>query len=140
MKPLQPYQRKAFFHETDQMGIIHHSNYLKWFEEARFDLLSQLDFGMNFLEKEGLSSPVLDITCSYKAMVRSNDEVSIYIQVKKLSSARLSFSYQVLKEEQLVATGESSHCFIDSTGKIISLKRNYPHLYQVLEKLSTVDK
>ncbi|MGX7418676.1 acyl-CoA thioesterase [Carnobacterium gallinarum] len=132
---INPYYRKAFFHETDQMGIIHHSNYLKWFEESRFDLLEQLGFGMDFLEREGLSSPVLDIACSYKAMVHFNDEVAIKISVKKISSARLIFSYNVWHDGEIKASGESGHCFINQAGKIISLKREYPELHEILSQL-----
>ena len=49
------YRRKAQYHETDQMGIIHHSNYVKWMEEARIDFMKELGFGYGEVEKRGLS-------------------------------------------------------------------------------------
>lgn len=48
------YRRKAQYHETDQMGIIHHSNYVKWMEEARIDFMKELGFGYGEVEKRGL--------------------------------------------------------------------------------------
>lgn len=137
---LEPYYRKVFFYETDQMGIVHHSNVIRWFEEARFDLLDQLGYGSGFLEEEGLGSPVLDVACQYKTMVRFNDELTIRIGVKSNSSARLTFNYLVLHGDKIAASGETTHCFINKAGKIISLKRQYPMLYQTLEQLKEENK
>ena len=47
------YRRKAQYHETDQMGIIHHSNYVKWMEEARIDFMKELGFGYGEVELRG---------------------------------------------------------------------------------------
>lgn len=133
---LKPYTRKTFFYETDQMGIIHHSNYIRWFEEARFDLLEQIGYGSDFLEREKLGSPVLDVSCQYKAMTRFNEEVAIRVVVLECSKAKLTFSYQVVgTQDQVVrATGESSHCFLNEAGKIISIQRQFPALYQLLNE------
>ena len=51
------YRRKAQYHETDQMGIIHHSNYVKWMEEARIDFMKEMGFGYGEVEKRGIVSP-----------------------------------------------------------------------------------
>ena len=61
------YRRKAQYHETDQMGIIHHSNYVKWMEEARIDFMKEMGFGYGEVENRGIVSPVAGVvTASLK--------------------------------------------------------------------------
>ena len=50
------------------MGIIHHANYLHWFEEARIDMMEQMGMGYDIMEKQGIISPVLSVHCDYKSM------------------------------------------------------------------------
>ena len=59
-----PYDHKVQYYETDGMGIVHHSNYIRWFEEARVDLLEQLGFGYDRIEEAGYSGPVLEVSCA----------------------------------------------------------------------------
>ena len=68
------YRRKAQYHETDQMGIIHHSNYVKWMEEARIDFMKELGFGYGEVEKRGIVSPVAGVSVSYKKPVLFDDD------------------------------------------------------------------
>ena len=70
---MTPCEHKVQYYETDGMGIVHHSNYIRWFEEARVGLLEQLGFGYDRIEAEGFSSPVLEVTCQYKTMARFGD-------------------------------------------------------------------
>ena len=65
-KTFDLYEHLAQYYETDQMGIIHHSNYIRWFEEARTNLLDQMGFGYDQMEKLGIIVPVLEIACLYK--------------------------------------------------------------------------
>ena len=64
---MRPYEHKAQYYETDRMGIIHHSNYIRWFEEARVDFLEQIGMPFETVEARGLSSPVLSVSVSTKA-------------------------------------------------------------------------
>ena len=63
------YFRRAQYHETDQMGIIHHSNYIKWMEEARIDFMKEMGFGYGEVEKRGIVSPVAEVSTTYKKPV-----------------------------------------------------------------------
>ena len=63
---MTPCEHKVQYYETDGMGIVHHSNYIRWFEEARVDLLEQLGFGYDRIEEAGYSGPVLEVSCQYK--------------------------------------------------------------------------
>ena len=73
------YRRKAQYHETDQMGIIHHSNYVKWMEEARIDFMKEMGFGYGEVENRGIVSPVAGVSVSYKKRVLFDDMVEISV-------------------------------------------------------------
>ena len=60
------YEHKVQYYETDQMGIVHHSNYIRWFEEARVDVLDQIGIGYKKMEEAGVISPVLEVHAAYK--------------------------------------------------------------------------
>ena len=77
------YLRKAHYHETDQMGLIHHSNYVKWMEEARIAFMDELGLSYRSLEESGIASPVTGINVEYKKPVRFDDEIEIRVSVGK---------------------------------------------------------
>lgn len=131
---LPPYEHFVNYYETDQMGIVHHSNYIRWMEEARCDMLSKLGLPYSEMEKEGVMIPVLSVSCNYKAMSYFEDTVVIKMVVEKYDGLRLNISYEMTdkKTGQLRATGESSHCFLSKPGaEIISLKRTNPRMHEI---------
>ena len=71
------YTHKVQYYETDKMGITHHSNYIRWMEEARIDFLEKSGFSYDKLEKDGIISPVVSVECSYKKTTTFSDEISI---------------------------------------------------------------
>lgn len=75
------YKRRAQYHETDQMGIIHHSNYVKWMEEARVRFMDLLGLGYREMEEQGIQSPVAGISVDYKKSFRFDDEAEIRVFV-----------------------------------------------------------
>ena len=109
---LRPYEHHAKYYETDQMGIIHHSNYVKWMEEARMDLMDQMGLSYKQMEEMEIISPVLSIAVEYHSMVHFDDTVVIQTKLVKYNGI----------------TARSSHCFLNRSGKPISLKRSYPEL------------
>ena len=94
---IRPYEHHAKYYETDQMGIIHHSNYIKWMEEARMDLMEQIGLSYKQMEEMEIISPV---------------------------------EYRMTDKEtgELRTTAKSSHCFLNRSGRPISLKRSYPEI------------
>ena len=127
---------KAQYYETDQMGIIHHSNYIRWFEEARVYLLEQIGCPYHRLEEEGILSPVLEVTCQYHSMVHFGDLVDIRASVETFNGIRLTFRYEVCDHEtgEVRTTGTSRHCFMDRDGKLLSLKKSHPAVYEALRQ------
>ena len=85
------YCRKAQYHETDQMGIIHHSNYVKWMEEARIGYMSQMGFSYKKVEELGVISPVVEISVAYKKQVFFDDEIQVRVSIKKYNGISLEF-------------------------------------------------
>ncbi|MBN2221749.1 MAG: acyl-CoA thioesterase [Vallitaleaceae bacterium] len=129
------YRRKAHYHETDQMGVIHHSNYIKWFEEARIHMMDQIGVSYREMEEAGIISPVLGIQCEYKNMVTFDEEVYIHVAVKEYNGIKLVIEYQVKDDSgtKLYTTGESKHCFLNRDRKIISLKKTAPAMHAKFE-------
>ena len=96
---LKIYEHKAQYYETDQMGIIHHANYLHWFEEARIDMMEQMGMGYDIMEKQGIISPVLSVHCDYKSMARFGETVQVLVQMKEYNGIRMTLEYTVLDKE-----------------------------------------
>ena len=63
---MEPYQHTVQYYETDKMGIVHHSNYIRWMEEARVAYLAQLGWNIEMLEAMGAISPVTGLEAHYK--------------------------------------------------------------------------
>ena len=125
------YSRKAQYHETDQMGIIHHSNYVKWMEEARIGFLEKVGFSYKKVEENGVISPVVEISVSYKKQVHFDDEIEISVSIHKYNGITLELEYVFFNKTQneICTTAISRHCFM-TDGKLISLKKSLPELNQ----------
>ena len=125
---MHPYELKAQYYETDQMGIVHHSNYIRWFESARIDYMEQMGVSYRKMEEEGILSPVLSASYNYHRMTYFGDTVAITVSIKSYNSIRLALSYQVRNQESgvLLAEGETGHCFLNKEGKLLSLKKAAP--------------
>ena len=131
---LSPYARKVNYYETDQMGIVHHSNYIKWFEEARVDFMEQVGFGYQKAIAAFIDFAVLAVSCEYKSMVRFGDIVNIYTNIATLETFRMTIAYRVTDSitGDLRAIGESKHCYYHGQKKRpVSLKKELPELYEI---------
>lgn len=128
MHPFRPYIHKTQYYETDTMKIVHHSNYVRWMEEARCDMLEQMGIGYDIMEKQGILSPVLSVQCDYKSMTKFPDEVKITGKLVRYTGVRFDIEYEIrdAKTDTLRTVCKSSHCFIDETGNPISLRRKFP--------------
>ena len=127
------YLHKVQYYETDRMGITHHSNYIRWMEEARIDFLSQLGWDYDRLESEGIISPVLGVQVKYKKSTTFPDEISIAVSVADYRNVRLKLAYEMKNRQgETVCTAESEHCFINENGNLIVLKKQFPKLHEDL--------
>lgn len=134
MSDMKPYTHKVNYYETDKMGITHHSNYIRFMEEARIYFLEQIGWGFEKLEAEGIGSPVIGLTANYKKSTKFPDIIAIDIFVEKLSAFKLTFGYTFKVGEDVVFTGTSSHCFLDEKGMPVMLQKRYPEMYAKFEE------
>jgi acyl-CoA thioester hydrolase len=124
------------------MGIIHHSNYIRWFESARIWYMSQIGVDYRDMEAQGVVSPVLEVSCTYKSMVHFGDTVDVIPSIQKYNGIRLELSYEVLDAEtgELRSIGRSSHCFLNRDGKPVSLKKVSPVFDKAFRKAMESEK
>ncbi|MDO4977229.1 MAG: acyl-CoA thioesterase [Eubacteriales bacterium] len=135
------YIHKVQYYETDKMGVVHHSNYIRWMEEARIDYLDRMGYSYAKLEEEGIISPVTGIQCKYQKPTTFGEIVSIDVSVKEFRGVRLSMEYHIFNEKgDLVFDGISEHCFIDAEGKLLRLKKLHPDFYELLTTLAAKNK
>ncbi len=133
---MEAYTHKVQYYETDKMGITHHSNYIRWMEEARIDFLSRIGWDFARLEKEGIISPVLNVTCDYKKTTTFSDEVTISVSVQEFKGVKLQLAYEMKNADgQVVCVGTSSHAFLNTEGRPIRMKQEQPKLYDTLSEL-----
>ncbi len=123
--------------ETDQMGIIHHSVYAIWYEEARTEYFNKVGIRYDEIEKQGIMTPLVELNCKYKMPAYYNQEVQIKTKMIELSPAKFVLEYDIYDENnKLINIGKTTLAWADSkTFKIINLKKMYPEIYKKLETL-----
>lgn len=126
----------ARYCETDQMGIIHHSNYPKWFEAGKTDFFKKLGLRYSKIEEEGVLLLLIDLKCSFKSPARYEDEILVRTKPVEMSCVRLSFSYEVFKKDDmsLLASGETWHAWTDKSLKPLNIGKKVPELYVLLKE------
>lgn len=141
MKKIELYEHRVSYYETDQMGIVHHSNYIRWFEDARVDFLEQVGFSYKKMEDMGIMIVVLGASCEYRSPARFGDRVVVIPRISEYNGFKMTVSYQVIDKADgtLLVTGETKHCFTDLDLKPVRTKRDYPEIYKVFNDYVDVD-
>ena len=114
--------------ETDQMGVVYHSNFLIWFEVGRVELLRQLGFTYKEMEREdGCYIAVVDARCRYKAPARYDDEIVVRTHLKNVRNSLIHFGYEIVREGDgaLLAEGETTHIVTDAQMNKRALPEKY---------------
>jgi acyl-CoA thioester hydrolase len=114
--------------ETDQMGVVYHSNFIIWFEVGRVEMMRQLGFTYSEMEQQdGNHLAVADVRCRYKAPARYDDLVVIRTHLMNVRDSLLHFGYEVLRDADgaLLAEGESVHLVLDREFKRTRLSQRY---------------
>jgi acyl-CoA thioester hydrolase len=122
--------------ETDQMGVVYHTNYLVWMEIGRTALIQELGFNYAELEKEGFIAPVLDIQASYKKPVRYGERATVKTWVEDYDGIRTTYGYEILSGDGEVAvTGMTKHvCVKKDSFRPVPFKRVSPEWHEAYEK------
>ncbi len=131
------FERKINYYETDRMGVVHHSNYIRFLEEARCSWLDYLQMPFALLEENGITIPVLGVNVEYKNHVTFNDTIKIKLFMKEYTGVRMTVGYEVTENEtnKIVLVGETKHCFTTKELKPISLKKYKPEFHEKFERL-----
>ena len=129
-----PYRRKAHYYETDRMDIVHHSNYVRWLEEARIDLMDQLGCPFTFTEAQGIVSPVLSVETRYHWPVRFGEEFEVRCTLTDFNGCRFALEYVIwnLTQDKLSCEARTTHCFTTADLKPIRMQKRFPEIYEKL--------
>jgi acyl-CoA thioester hydrolase len=122
--------------ETDQMGVVHHSNYAVWFEAGRTDFIRKLGLPYSKIEESGAMLPLIELKCRFKGFARYEDEIIIRTNIQEYTGTRLLFHYEIVKagSDKIITEGETTHCWADSKLKPVNLKKFRPEIYELIEK------
>ena len=126
----QTYETKlrVRYAETDQMGVVYHSNFIVWFEVGRVEMMRQLGFSYNQMEqRDGQHLAVADVRCRYKSPARYDDLILIRTHLINVRDSLVHFGYEILRDEDgtLLAEGESVHLVLDREFKRTRLSQRY---------------
>lgn len=128
------FERTINYYETDKMGVVHHSNYIRFLEEARCEFLKSIDMPYDKLEKMGIMIPVLEVNCKYKYHVGFEDTIIIKSKITSFTGVKMTVEYELINKatNSLVMIAETKHCFTNNYLKPINLKK---HLSDGYEKI-----
>lgn len=115
------------FVETDLMGVVHHSNYLRWFEMARVEYLRTANVLLPDLIADGILFPITEVQCKYRQSAYFDEMIRVEARLVDFSRAKLCFAYRVVRETDnvLLAEGTTQNVFTDDKGRVIRLPQLY---------------
>ncbi len=127
--------------ETDMMGIVHHSRYYPWFEQARTDFIKKIGMTYSEMEKRGIMLPLTETGAKYYYGLKYEDEVLVKCSLTNLTVARCEFGYEVYKlpEMKLMTTGKTCHGFVNEHFVPINMKKLHPDIWQALNSLMSAE-
>ncbi|MFC6464199.1 acyl-CoA thioesterase [Marinilactibacillus sp. GCM10026970] len=133
---MKNWQHRVQYYETDQMGIVHHSNSIRWFEEARTWMLDEMNFPYKEMEAKGILIPVLEASAKYVSMVKFGETVEISTNIVQFTGVKMILEYEIRDSitKEIRTKGQTKHAFLDKeTYRPLSLKRNHKELYELFK-------
>ena len=130
------FERTAKYYETDQMGIVHHSNYIRWFEEARIALMEHMGIPYRVIEENGILIPVLGVDCTYKHPIRFDETIVFDLAIRGYNGVRFEVTYTGRHKAtgQISCTGTSRHCFTTRDLKPVRIKQQFPAWHEIFAR------
>ena len=119
---------KVNFYDTDAMAVVHHSNYIRWFEIGRVEFLRQAGITLTELMDDGYVFPITEVSAKYMNSGYFDDELIIETTPVALTKAKMAFSYRVLRacDDTVLVNGFTQNVFTSrATGKITRLPDKY---------------
>lgn len=120
------------YQETDQMGVVYHANYLVWFELGRTAFIEDLGYKYHQIEQQGLVSPVVDASMSFKYPIRYGENAYIETWLESYDGLRVTYGYAVCKEDgQPAVIGETKHVVVKKENfRPVSIRKVFPEWHQ----------
>ena len=132
------FERGINYYELDGMNVVHHSNYIRYMEEARIYLLDEMGLPYKKIEDNGIMIPVLEVNYKYKYPAKFGDTIAVKVAISEFDGIKLSMKYEIRNKAngKLLGIGETKHCFTNSNMRPISLKKVIKEFYDIFEKYS----
>lgn len=126
------YKHRVEYYETDRMGITHHSNYIRWMEEARTNYFMVTGMDYREIEKKGYYSPVIRAEMQFLKTSTYEDVVTIDVQLAEYDNVKFAFDYVMTKEDgTVIFRGRSEHCFMTPEGRPVRVDRVMPEVAEI---------
>ena len=130
------YMRPVYYYETDKMGVVHHSNYIRWLEEARNFYFNDVNLAYFETESCGVMCPVTDFSMKFKHFAKFGDSFTVRLKMTKYTGVRFRMEYTVINQNgEVLIEAESGHAFIGTNFRPVSLARAIPHRHELMKKL-----
>src|SRR5690554_2746426 len=145
---------RVHYKQTDQMGVVHHANYVTWFEIGRTEMMRSNGLPYSKMESMGLMLPVLNVQVKYHKPALYDEAIGIFTKIKSQSAVRLEFYYEARRlgkagtalsldeniegepEGELLASGTSLHMWLDKSWKPVRLNSRAPEVYELIQNIS----
>ncbi len=130
---------KVRFVETDMMGVVHHANYLRWFEMGRVAYLGACGISLGELMDAGIIFPITEVKCRYMNSCTFDDEFEVQTVMSGFNRAKMEFDYRVvrLRDGAVAVEGHTRNVFTDKDGHIVRLS---PQWYDKIQKVYAAEK
>ena len=129
---------KVNFYDTDAMAVVHHANYIRWFEIGRVEFLREAGITLTEMMADGYVFPIVDVSAKYVSSAHFDDVLVIETIPTALTKAKMAFDYRIFRENDgtLLVTGHTQNVFtLKETGKVTRLPEKYhSRLQAALEK------
>lgn len=131
------FERAINYYELDGMNVVHHSNYIRYMEEARVYWLENIGLPYQKIEEDGIMIPVLEVNYKYKYPAKFGDVIVVKVDISEFDGIRLKMKYEIINKDngKLLGEGTTSHCFTNANMKPVYLKKANKEFYEVFEKM-----
>ena len=129
------YSRKVYYYETDTMSVVHHSNFVRWIEEARTDYFDSLGFSYAKTESLGVMSPVTGMQLNFKSFARFGDTFTVRLKLVKYTGVRFVVDFSIINQnDTALMDGQSMHAFVGKDYRPVSVSKALPELHEILKR------
>ena len=121
---------RVSYRDTDKMGVVYYANYFVFFEMGRTELMRQIGFTYDEMEKQGLYFPVVNAQCNYHAPAHYDDLITVETTISELKNVTVTFSYKIKCDDKVLVTGSTKHPLVNYAFKPTRIPQNLKDLLQ----------